>query len=217
MTAGWIIPLLAGAVLLLNGGRPHRRRAGTVRLRSVLRPRPIPAPFRMELVGAALEAGLSIPRALAAVAEAEGSRRLAEVATRLELGLTWESSWGPGAAGADASETEVRKRTGPLNGGHPMRSLVPWRRPSSGRGREALDLERLGRALGFASRTGAPAARMLRAEALATRRRARREAEKRASSLGVRLVLPLGLCSLPALICLGVLPVVIGLFSSLGP
>ncbi len=215
MTAWWLVPLLAGAVLLLGGGRLPRWRAGTVRPSSAVRTRSVPAPFRMELVGAALDAGLPIPRALAAVAEAEGSRRLAEVAARLELGLTWESSWGPGAADADASGAEDRVRAGALSGRRPLSLLAPWRRPSSGRGRENPELEHLGRALGFASRTGTPAARMLRAEALATRRRARREAEKRASSLGVRLVLPLGLCSLPALICLGVLPVVIGLFSSL--
>jgi hypothetical protein len=217
MTACWLVLLLAGSVLLLSGGRPQRRREGRARRRCAAGPHPIPAPFRMELVGAALDAGLPIPRALAAVAEAEGSRRLAEVAARLELGLTWDSSWGPGVADADASGWGNRGNRGRLSGGRLLSSRAPWRRPPSGRGRETSDLEQLGRALGFASRTGAPAARMLRAEALAARRRARREAEKRASSLGVRLVLPLGLCSLPALICLGVLPVVIGLFSSLGP
>ena len=31
-------------------------------------------------------------------------------------------------------------------------------------------------------------------------------------TLGVRLVVPLGLCSLPAFVCLGVIPILVGLF-----
>ena len=38
-----------------------------------------------------------------------------------------------------------------------------------------------------------------------------RRAERAAESLSVQLVLPLGLCSLPAFVCWGVLPVVMGL------
>lgn len=66
-------------------------------------------------------------------------------------------------------------------------------------------------ALSFAALTGAPAAPLLYAEAEQRRRQFQRDAEKRAAALGVRLVVPLGLCSLPAFICLGVVPVVMAM------
>lgn len=70
----------------------------------------------------------------------------------------------------------------------------------------------LGRALRFAGTTGAPSAAVITAHASQFRRRRNREAEKAAAALGVRLVVPLGLCSLPAFICLCVIPLLVGLF-----
>lgn len=67
------------------------------------------------------------------------------------------------------------------------------------------------RALSFGVLTGAPSAPILYAEARQLRAQEQRAAEKRASALGVRLVVPLGLCSLPAFICLGVVPVVLAM------
>lgn len=72
-------------------------------------------------------------------------------------------------------------------------------------------LRGLGEALYFTELTGAPAAAMLRSTAAAENREATRAAEERAAAFGVRLVLPLGLCALPAFICLGVVPLVISL------
>ncbi|XAS66826.1 type II secretion system F family protein [Micrococcaceae bacterium Sec5.7] len=66
-------------------------------------------------------------------------------------------------------------------------------------------------ALGFAALTGAPSSAILYAQAARMRRERFRAAEKRAASLGVKLVIPLGLCSLPAFICLGVVPVLLAL------
>lgn len=66
-------------------------------------------------------------------------------------------------------------------------------------------------ALGFAAVTGAPSSAILYAQAARLRRERFRAAEKRAASLGVKLVIPLGLCSLPAFICLGVVPVLLAL------
>lgn len=66
-------------------------------------------------------------------------------------------------------------------------------------------------ALGFAALTGAPSSAILYAQAARLRRERFRAAEKRAASLGVKLVVPLGLCSLPAFICLGVVPVLLAL------
>lgn len=69
-------------------------------------------------------------------------------------------------------------------------------------------------ALGFAALTGAPSSAILYAQAARLRRERFRAAEKRAASLGVKLVIPLGLCSLPAFICLGVVPVLLALMPS---
>jgi hypothetical protein len=69
-------------------------------------------------------------------------------------------------------------------------------------------------ALGFAAVTGAPSSAILYAQAARIRRERFRAAEKRAASLGVKLVIPLGLCSLPAFICLGVVPVLLALVPS---
>lgn len=69
-------------------------------------------------------------------------------------------------------------------------------------------------ALGFAAMTGAPSSAILYAQAARLRRERFRAAEKRAASLGVKLVIPLGLCSLPAFICLGVVPVLLALVPS---
>lgn len=87
-----------------------------------------------------------------------------------------------------------------------------WR-SSEGHSAEILALRD---ALGFAALTGAPSSAILYAQASRMRRERFRSAEKRAASLSVKLVIPLGLCSLPAFICLGVVPVLLALVPS-GP
>jgi hypothetical protein len=85
-----------------------------------------------------------------------------------------------------------------------------WR-SSEGHSAEVLALRD---ALGFAALTGAPSSAILYAQAARMRRERFRAAEKRAASLSVKLVIPLGLCSLPAFICLGVVPVLLALVPS---
>ncbi|QSZ50046.1 type II secretion system F family protein [Arthrobacter sp. D5-1] len=75
----------------------------------------------------------------------------------------------------------------------------------------APEVVRLKDALAFAALTGAPSASILYAQAARERREQFRAAEKRAAALGVKLVVPLGLCSLPAFICLGIVPVLIAM------
>lgn len=87
---------------------------------------------------------------------------------------------------------------------------VAWAAASAGGPCEAV--QELGRALRFAGTTGAPSAAVVTAHAAQFRRRRNRAAEQRAAALGVRLVVPLGLCSLPAFVCLGVIPILVGLF-----
>ncbi len=69
----------------------------------------------------------------------------------------------------------------------------------------------LSRTLLIAERTGSSAATALRRAAADERAARRRRAQLAARRLGVQLVLPLGLATLPAFVLLGVVPVVIGL------
>lgn len=62
---------------------------------------------------------------------------------------------------------------------------------------------------------GAPTADLLDIVAERHRRLEQRRAEKQAAKLSVKLVVPLGLCSLPAFICWGVVPVMIALLPGL--
>ena len=78
-------------------------------------------------------------------------------------------------------------------------------------GVQAPQLLALRDALVFAALTGAPSSALLYAHAARLRRERNRAAEQRAAALGVKLVVPLGLCSLPAFVCLGVVPVLLGL------
>ncbi|YCK82810.1 type II secretion system F family protein [Arthrobacter sp. D3-18] len=85
-----------------------------------------------------------------------------------------------------------------------------WRTPTT----HGSEVTRLKDALAFAALTGAPSAAILYAQAARERREQFRAAEKRAAALGVKLVVPLGLCSLPAFICLGIIPVLIAMLPS---
>jgi len=68
--------------------------------------------------------------------------------------------------------------------------------------------------LAFSRAAGVPASALLLAEAGELRRRSRSDARRRAAELGTRLLLPLGVCILPAFIALGVAPLVIAIVSS---
>jgi tight adherence protein B len=61
---------------------------------------------------------------------------------------------------------------------------------------------------------GVPAAELLRASAAMARQRARTEGRMRAARLGASLLLPLGVCVLPAFIVLGVAPMLLSVLSS---
>jgi tight adherence protein B len=63
--------------------------------------------------------------------------------------------------------------------------------------------------LALAERAGAPVGDLLRAEAARLRGTARADGAIRAAALGVRLMIPLGCCVLPAFVLLGVAPLLI--------
>ena len=74
--------------------------------------------------------------------------------------------------------------------------------------------ERLREVLELARRAGVPAAGLLRAAAEDVRDDAAAAGLAAAERLSVRLVLPLGVCVLPAFVLVGVVPVVVGVLSS---
>lgn len=70
--------------------------------------------------------------------------------------------------------------------------------------------------LAVSRRAGVPAGELLRSEAESERRRARAAGARRAARLGSLLMLPLGVCVLPAFMVLGIAPMVLSLLSSTG-
>ncbi|WP_261165987.1 type II secretion system F family protein [Microbacterium sp. Marseille-Q6965] len=68
--------------------------------------------------------------------------------------------------------------------------------------------------LELSRRAGVPAVELLRATAVQQRHDARTEGRLRASRLGGRLLLPLGVCTLPAFLCLGVAPMLLAVLST---
>ena len=76
------------------------------------------------------------------------------------------------------------------------------------------DVDPIDRVLALSMRAGVPAAELLRSEAEQLRRDARSAGQRRAATLSVTLMLPLGLCVLPAFMLVGVVPLLISVLSS---
>jgi tight adherence protein B len=66
----------------------------------------------------------------------------------------------------------------------------------------------------LSNRAGVPAVELLRSEAEQARRQARSSGQRSAASLAVRLMMPLGVCVLPAFMLLGVAPLLLSIISS---
>lgn len=160
----------------------------------------------LELLAVATSA-TSLPDALRVVGDAVGGSTglgLTTAGAALVLGAGWDEAWATVSASADAGAASARSRLGPrtLRGGrgHPATPSV---------------LGLVAGCLRPAWEQGAAPASALRA----ARDRHDREAEARAveaaERLAVRVVLPLGLCLLPAFVLLGLVPTVIALGSGL--
>jgi pilus assembly protein TadC len=164
----------------------------------------------IDLVAAGLRAGLPLPLALRAVAEACGRGGPG--------GPT-----GPGGSGATGPDPapgpELRPDPGAARDAAPgLRRLADVLETGDRVTGVAVapGLGALVEAVDFAARSGAPLAPLL-AEAARTVRRVRREAAVRAAGrLSASLVLPLGLAALPGFLLLGVAPVVVRLMTGLG-
>ncbi len=100
-----------------------------------------------------------------------------------------------------------------LSGGGPVPAamelvLLEWPDPPTDEERSCREI------VALAAGAGVPAGALLRAEAQRFRRDAAAAQQQAAARLGVRLMLPLGICILPAFLLLAVVPVVIGIVSS---
>ena len=76
------------------------------------------------------------------------------------------------------------------------------------------DVESIDNVLALAQRAGVPASELLRSEAEQRRRQARSEGQRGAAALAVRLMIPLGVCVLPAFMLVGVAPLLLAIVSS---
>lgn len=79
---------------------------------------------------------------------------------------------------------------------------------------ESDDAQRIDRVLELSRAAGVPAAELLQSEARQIGREATSRAQSRAAALGTTLMIPLGVCVLPAFMLLGVAPMMIAIFSS---
>ncbi|MFF2272420.1 type II secretion system F family protein [Agromyces sp. NPDC058136] len=146
------------------------------------------------LLGNPIGVGCLVGGALLLWAGARWNRRLARAASvsQADAGLELELLAIAMSSGASIERARAL-----------VRETVRAHVPHSGDGRAVDEV------VGLAARAGAPVAELLRAESFRVRRAARSAGAARAAALGVRLMLPLGLCVLPAFVLLGVAPLMI--------
>ncbi len=164
--------------------------------------------FDLELVAICLQSGLTPERALMLAAQAAGDRSgLGRLGHAIALGQPTErqptESRQSGPAHAAAHE-----EPGITGGGStgPITSRLP---DTDERLRPVVSL------IDFSRRTGVALAPLLRGLSADLRRSEHRRRQLAAARLGVTLVIPLGVCILPAFILLGIVPVVITLVSDM--
>ena len=169
--------------------------------------------FDLELVAICLQSGLTPERALILAAQAAGDRSgLGRLGHAIALGQSTEiqpterqptESRQSGPAHATAHEAP-----GITGGGStgPITSRLP---DTDERLRPVVSL------IDFSRRTGVALAPLLRGLSADLRRSEHRRRQLAAARLGVTLVIPLGVCILPAFILLGIVPVVITLVSDM--
>lgn len=95
-------------------------------------------------------------------------------------------------------------------------ALVRETRPRDEIETEAVPIS-LERILRLSREAGVPAVELLRAEAMRERRRARIDGRLAAARLARRLLIPLGVCTLPAFLLLGVAPLIFAVLTSASP
>lgn len=186
------IELAADSRQILGTARPadpvarwiHAGLALARRLAARRTPDPL-LPFAIDLLAVCLRAGLPVSRGLRAVAAT----------------MTAVSGADPGRRRI-ARMLDTTAATLELGGD----SRIAW-----GRWHDDPGFAPLARSMSAAGESGSSVATRLTTTADRLRVGAGQQAQARAHRVGVALMAPLGLCFLPAFICLGVVPVVIGL------
>lgn len=212
MTVGVADVALSGALAaaLAAGIAPWRSLRAGVRLRRVARVPPsvrngrapdarptagVDLAVVLELLAVALRAGTSLPRALRvtgdAVAGPDGDR-LARAGAALELGASWEEAW-----------------RAPLTTSTSRGPRGMFRRGEEKEAERAVVLVR--DCLRAAWVDGAAPGPLLRAAEERLAHDDAAAAHVAAERLGVRLVVPLGVCLLPAFVLMGLVPIVVAL------
>ena len=221
-----MITLLFATVLSLLLIRPHeqsRRRLEHIQdasrsrrpeSRSATRdePRPnlapIPSPLLLELLAALLESGAPPSTALhhiGSVLARAGDRRASRLdglASAIEQGVV-RSAVGVPSATPPSRREQARRR-------HLLRGRRAPRTSDDG---DDAGLEVLGDAVRMAASAGLPPAALVRRAAVEERRRTAVTRQRAIRRLEVLLVLPVGLCLLPAFVLLGIVPVIVDLLT----
>ena len=172
------------------------------------------------LFGGALLAGFVVWRRKRAAASPPSAGRDTEITAVLPLALDLlAAGLRAGAHPTDMVAAVAQALGGPLGtaldgvarqlrlGADPARAWQSLHAPA--------ELAAVGRALARASHTGAPLADVVESHAADCRRTARATALELAHRTGVAVVIPLGVCFLPAFVLLGVVPLAAGLVSGL--
>lgn len=107
--------------------------------------------------------------------------------------------------------TEIDESTGNALGFSRVATALSWGVETQKAFSYAPNAERIGSFVQVSKATGAPVAELLRQSGKHQRAANEDRAKAQAERLGVRVVIPLGLCALPAFICLGVVPVALAL------
>ncbi|PWJ53341.1 hypothetical protein SAMN06264364_113100 [Quadrisphaera granulorum] len=186
-----VAALLVGLAVLVAPGRPRPPRAqgGAPAPAAVLHVDPA---LLLDLVAAVVAAGAAPSAAVSAVADVLAEADWPHAA---ELARVAQS---PGTRSAGASAESARGAAQTAIDGV----------TDAGVADVVLALRR---GLWIAEQTGAPVAALLVSAAAELRRRRRRAGALAAARLGVRVVAPLGLCTLPAFGLLAVVPVLLSL------
>ncbi len=167
-------------------GRPAGRPIAARWRRRSTHPGHVDPAVQLDLVRSALAAGASVPAALDALGDALGrdaGAQLRRVVAALRLGADWDEAW---------------DLMGPPETTASTRSAL-----------QTSDSSRIRDCLAPAWRDGVDPDPLLRQAAATIRSGRSARAREAAARLGVRLVLPLGCCLLPAFVLLGLVPVLL--------
>jgi hypothetical protein len=188
-----------------SSGRADDRSAGSAQRSAGA----LPVDLLMELVACGLRSGMSVVDALAATAAVGAVPRGLASSSPARVRRHRVRALVRRLAQARRSKTDPTAYLGMVVAR--LRMGVPaqqaWARPPPA-------LASLAGAMVLAELSGAPAAAVVTRAAADARADARERVELAAARLGVRLVLPLGLAVLPGFVLLAVVPIVLGLASS---